>query len=236
MNNLIVTEFKDIRVLTTQQLAERYETDSQVITNNFNRNKDRYQEGKHYIALEGNEKREFLNLTQIDLGSTKKAKTLYLWTSKGCLLHAKSVGTDKAWEVYEELIDTYFSIQEVKKLSHEEIMRIQLNMVDNHEERIEKLENNMTIDHGQAQDLKQAGAKRIIDLCGGKNSAAYKEVGRKIFAELWHDFKEYFHINSYRNTLTSKFDEAIAYVENWTPSNNTLILIRNCNSQIHLVV
>lgn len=53
MNELQITEYKNIRVLTTQQIAEAYGTDTRVISNNFNRNKDRYVEGKHYICLEG---------------------------------------------------------------------------------------------------------------------------------------------------------------------------------------
>lgn len=61
MNNLTVTEYQDIRVLTTQQIAGAYETETKVISNNFNRNKDRYEEGKHFICLEGEEKREFVN-------------------------------------------------------------------------------------------------------------------------------------------------------------------------------
>ena len=37
MNDLTVTEYRDIRVLTTQQIADAYGTDAQVVTNNFNR-------------------------------------------------------------------------------------------------------------------------------------------------------------------------------------------------------
>lgn len=44
MNNLQITEYKNIRVLTTQQIAEAYGTDSRVISNNYNRNKERYVE------------------------------------------------------------------------------------------------------------------------------------------------------------------------------------------------
>lgn len=110
--NLQVVETNNQRVLTTAQIAEQYGTDARIITNNFNRNKKRYTEGKHYFALEGEEKKAFLNLTQIDLGSAKNAKTLYLWTEKGALLHAKSLNTDQAWQAYEVLVDTYFSVRE----------------------------------------------------------------------------------------------------------------------------
>lgn len=50
MNELQITEYKNIRVLTTQQIAEAYGSDTRVISNNFNRNKDRYVEGKEMIS------------------------------------------------------------------------------------------------------------------------------------------------------------------------------------------
>nr|WP_019292877.1 hypothetical protein [Lactococcus petauri] len=42
----------------------------------------------------------------------KFANQLYLWTEKGALLHAKSLGTDEAWDMYDILVDTYFKVQE----------------------------------------------------------------------------------------------------------------------------
>jgi phage anti-repressor protein len=34
---------------------------------------------------------------------------LYIWSERGVLLHAKSLNTDRAWAVYERLIDFYFN-------------------------------------------------------------------------------------------------------------------------------
>lgn len=102
-----ITEYRCQRVLTTQQIAEAYGTETDTITKNFNRNKDRYIAGKHYICLEGQELREFKTNGQIDL--SLKINKLYLWTEKGAFLHAKSLNTDKAWEVYDRLVDEYFS-------------------------------------------------------------------------------------------------------------------------------
>ena len=111
MNEIAITEYHDIRVLTTQQIAECYGTTKDTITKNFNRNKDRYIEGKHYITLEGDNKNDFLNQGQFDRG-LKNAKTLYLWTEKGAFLHAKSLNTDEAWEVYDRLVETYFKVKQ----------------------------------------------------------------------------------------------------------------------------
>ena len=40
----------------------------------------------------------------------KNLNKIYLWTESGALLHAKSLNTDKAWEVYDRLVETYFRI------------------------------------------------------------------------------------------------------------------------------
>lgn len=231
MNEIQIVEYNNIRVLTTQQVAEAYQTSTDTVTKNFNRNKDRYTEGKHYIALEGEKKNAFVDLGQIDRG-LKNAKTLYLWTQKGCLLHAKSLNTDIAWEVYDKLVDNYFA--PVKQLSQIDMMRIQLGMIDNHENRITKLENNMTIDYGQQRVLEDTVNKTVIDVLGGKESYAYEEIGRKVFAECNRDLKHYFNVNARNNVPKKRFDEAVEYAKNWKPCTNTMMLICSHNAQMRL--
>lgn len=113
MNELKIIEHKNQRVLLTSQLAESYGTTSKVISYNFNNNKERYVEGKHFIKLEGHDKKEFINRLEIQ-DSLKNAKTIYLWTERGAFLHAKSLNTDKAWEVYDSLVEHYFQSREAK--------------------------------------------------------------------------------------------------------------------------
>ena len=115
VNDLTVLEYKNQRILTTQQLAEAYETDAQVIINNFNRNKERYIPGKHFYLLDGEDLKAFRATNQIDL--SLNLNKLYLWTEKGALLHAKSLNTDKAWQVYEMLVENYFTAQKLPALS-----------------------------------------------------------------------------------------------------------------------
>lgn len=107
MNDLKPVEKNNERVLLTSQLAKSYGTTAKVITNNFSNNKGRYIEGKHFYCLKGDELREFKNKTE-NFGVAKNVNKLYLWTQKGALLHAKSLNTKKAWEVYDYLVDSYF--------------------------------------------------------------------------------------------------------------------------------
>lgn len=93
MNELQITELNGQRVLTTQQIADGYGTTNKVISNNFNNNRTRFEEGKHFILLVGEYLKEFLHSQ--NLGTQNKIRKLYLWTEKGALLHAKSLGTDE---------------------------------------------------------------------------------------------------------------------------------------------
>lgn len=137
MQSLFVIESRGQRVLTSAQIADCYNTTVDCIKQNFHANRNRYIEGKHYIALTGSELREFKNKVRISDPvknesknevriphpaeikaryqfdtQFKYAKSLYLWTEKGALLHAKSLNTDKAWEVYDYLVDFYFRAKE----------------------------------------------------------------------------------------------------------------------------
>lgn len=98
-------EVKGRRVLTTHQIAEAYKVKEVQISQNFKNNRERFIEGKHYIAISGDELKAFKN--QFEKIEVVKNRTshLYLWTEKGALLHAKSLNTDKAWEVYDYLVD-----------------------------------------------------------------------------------------------------------------------------------
>ena len=121
-----------------------------------------------------------------------------------------------------------------KPLTPQEMLRIQLGIIDNHEDRIADLEQNMTIDYGQQMVLGDTVSKVVIDALGGKESNAYKEIGKKVFAECNRDLKHYFNVNARNNVPKKKFDEAVDYVKNWQPCTNTRIKIQDYNAQISL--
>lgn len=129
INKLAPIEYNNQRILTSTQLAEFYGTNTDRISENFKRNQDRYIKGKHFYKLEGSEKQTFLNHTQIADGS-KNANAFYLWTEYGAFLHAKSLKTDNAWEVYEKLVDSYFTKKDFQKLTtNEKFLQLAQNAV-----------------------------------------------------------------------------------------------------------
>ena len=121
-----------------------------------------------------------------------------------------------------------------RPMTPEEMMRVQLGMIDNIGDRVSKLENTMNIDYGQQRVLEREVAKAVIDALGGKDSNAYHEIGKKVFAECNHDVKDFFNVNSRNNIPRLKFDNAVEYIRNWEPCTNTRMLIKECNAQLNM--
>lgn len=111
MDKLIPAEFKNQRIITTKQLAEVYQTTEGNISNNFNNNIEHFENEKHYFLLQGEELREFKR-NSYDIGIAPNVNKLYLWTERGANRHCKILDTDKAWEQFDNLEETYFRTKE----------------------------------------------------------------------------------------------------------------------------
>lgn len=115
----------------------------------------------------------------------------------------------------------------------EQIQVIATGFLD-HEERLNRLENTMTIDYAQQESIRDLVSSVVIAHLGGKESNAYKEIGKKVFAECNRDIKTYFAVNARNNIPKLRFEEAMEYVRNWHPCTNTVMMIRDCNAQMSI--
>lgn len=222
MNELQITEYKNIRVLTTQQIAEAYGSDTRVISNNFNRNKDRYVEGKHYICLEGDELKDFKTNHQFDESS--RINKLYLWTEKGAFLHAKSLNTDTAWEVYDRLVDNYFEKPKAVPMTTDQ--KIQLLAQGNVEltERIDKVDKDlqefkadMPLLALECQRITRAKNQKVVPLMGGKSAPAYKNKSlmHKVYSDVDAQLRREFGVNTYKAIKRNQCDLAVKIIEDY---------------------
>ena len=110
MNELTVLEHNSIRVMTTEQLAEAYGCAPKQIQQNFSNNRVRFIAGKHFFVLEGQDLQTFrLQVENIELQISPKTRHLYLWTERGAARHSKMLGTERAWDVFDELEESYFN-------------------------------------------------------------------------------------------------------------------------------
>ena len=238
MNELAVTEYKEIRVLTTQQIADAYGTDSKTISYNFNHNKDRYTEGKHFILLEGDDLRAFREIHDLPSNLNK----LYLWTEKGAFLHAKSLNTDKAWEVYDHLVDTYFNRKKPLTTAEQIKLIAQGNMelgerVDKVEDKLSNLENDTPLYGCEIDEVQKHVRKKGVEVLGGKDSEAYRDgsVRSQVYSDIYNQLKrEYGCVSSYKSIKRKYVDAVHVFIDRYEPPTALLEQIRDCNAQVRI--
>lgn len=185
MNELKIIEHEGIRVLTTQQLAEVYGTETANIKMNFKNNKDRFVEGRDYFCLKGNELKEFKNYVNDIYLVNKRTPSLYLWTERGANRHSKILDTDRAWQQFDILEETYFK---VKALSPIQLLKLQNQALVEVDERvsiaekdIRDLKENKLLNPGEYNFLNHQVRKRVktikevrkLNLSSKQNSKIY---------------------------------------------------------------
>lgn len=103
IDKLPITTHCNIPVMTTEMLADLYGTEPKLIRQNYQRNANRFVDGKHCYKLIGDELRAFKNEASqrglVNISPT--VSHLFLWTGRGAARHAKMLETDQAWEVFE---------------------------------------------------------------------------------------------------------------------------------------
>ena len=236
MNTLTVIERENKRVMTTAVLADEYGTTEKVISNNFNNNKIRYEEGKHYFCLEGNELKKFKSESE-NLGIAPNLNKLYLWTEKGAFLHAKSLNTDRAWEIYDVLVDTYFKKQDViKPLSSIEIMELSIkaikdvdNKVDAVNEDLQSFKLDLPLLGVECDRITYAVRSKGVKCLGGKESPAYKDksLRGKVYSDIHRELKRQFGLSSYKGIKRNQCDLAVEIINNYELPHILSIELKN---------
>lgn len=108
--------------------------------------------------------------------------------------------------------------------------------VDALEEKVSDLEKSTTIDSSQQYTLERIAKTTVISALGGIDSRAYQLMSRKLFSNIWRDYKKYFKLGSYRDTLKTDYENAKNYLESWSPEVNTSLKIKEYNSQLSMVL
>jgi len=220
INQITPIESNNQRVLTTAQIAEAYGTTTATITKNFSRNKERFQEGKHYHVLKGALLQSFRATCQFVM-LPLNVHTLYLWTESGALLHAKSLNTNKAWDVYMYLVDFYFRhrVEELQEAltKADKLCEVTFDRIAELKGQVADLIRTSTVAVGEQEQLRRAARSNILALFGGKNTVSYRLYARRVYKTLWREYRKHFRLDSYRNTPEYRFNEGLNFIKAWEP-------------------
>lgn len=236
-------------VITTAQLAEIYETTPKNITKNFQRNKDRFEVGKHYFVLQGEELREFMTVAP-ERCLPPSTSIAYLWTRRGASRHCKILGTDKAWEQFDYLEENYFDRKpmlpdlsnpmKLLELHYEAIKQADkkadtaLDRTDRLEQRFNRFENDLPLLPEEADSVSRAVKKRVVEVLGGKSSNAYhdKSISQTAFIDAYRNLKRNFAVTTYKAIKRKQVDVALRIAMEYEPPLFLETQIRDCNAQM----
>lgn len=241
MNELKVIEHKEVRVLTTQQLAEVYETQPDNIKMNFKRNKERFVEGRDYYLLKGGELKEFKNLVTNSNLVDKRTPQLYLWTERGANRHSKILDTDKAWQQFDVLEETYFRAKQNKVIDMSNpmnVLRVMFGAMDNLETnvklintRIDNIEKDKNISQSEYSEIGTLVSKRINTVIKNEQLVVTRKQRQKLIQEFNHDIAIITHTKHRNQIKKSDYHKVLDFINDWQPSRATIIGILGYEQQ-----
>ena len=234
--DLSVKEFKGQRVVTFKDIDMLHERVEGTARKNFGNNKKHFILGEDYIVIKPSDVNNF----PIPINNAG----LTLITESGYLMLVKSLQDDLAWKVQRELVNNYFRVKDIvqaKVLSTEEMLELQFKYAKEVKEKVEKvdervttLEERMTIETGAQKTLQDLVNNKVIAVLGGKDTPAYRELGKKAFRQCWKNFKDILQVASYKDTPVKDFDFAKKVIIDWQPNRELELMIRGCNAQIRM--
>lgn len=213
----------------------------------INNNRKRFKDNVDVIDVKA---RQEFAIHLVDSGiitrnAINAANNIYLLSERGYAKLLKVFEDDLAWDKYDELLDGYFQMRdeqrETEPKTQAEIIAALAQQNVAHEKqykvldgRVGTLEDTMRIDGSQEQKINRKGRRKVMESLGGGRSKAYQEISRKVFSNFWGEFNRYFEIPRYGELPRIQFDEAIHFIEEWSPNTSMRLEINTLNGQQHM--
>ena len=234
-----IIEFNNQRLLTTDQLAAFYETSPTRIKQNFGYNKEKFIEGKHYYFLQGDELREFKDRVGNSDLVGKNARSLLLYTKQGASRHSKMLGTDRAWDMFDELEETYFNVQQQMQLpsSPRELLQLviagneETNLrIDDVDKRVKQIEENKLITNEDVGTIARSVSKKVNQIC--REQHLDQQAKTLLFMDINGSVKRAFDAPNRGRIKDKDFIDVLKFIDDWQPSAVTKHEIKKLQSEL----
>ena len=163
----------------------------------------------------------------------------FLLTKKGCELYSTRMTGEKGTQFAVAYIDRFNKMENhIKGQAPTNNTKLLLETALKHEEEIEEiktdvsyLKDSMRVSGVEEKHLQDKGKKAVMNAVGGYKSNAYKKISRKVFSEIWRDFKNHFIIPRYNELPKKRYEDGMKFLDMWQPSTSLRIEIQELNNQ-----
>lgn len=112
-NAVHVIEWNNQRVITTREIAIHHNMQVKIINQKFRRNQKHFTENKDYYVVATEYLRSQMATT---ISSMDRSDEVYLFTESGYMKFVKTINDDKAWTIYNQLVEYYFVIKNLNTI------------------------------------------------------------------------------------------------------------------------
>lgn len=209
----------------------------------INRNIKRFKDSIDVIDLKENNFAIFLKDSGFNQAQINASKNIYLLSERGYSKLLKILEDDKAWEVYEELVDNYFNMRsEQKRLpnTREAIQQLLLQgveevnqRVDVMEERLSNVEENAKLDTGDYNVISKRVKKRVYEVARayGLNVKQSKLLS-PLFKDINGGIKRIANVDARTQLCKKHYHMVMDYINDWEPATATRYEIKQMKLDI----
>lgn len=231
MNKLINILNQDGQlVVTSRQIAEDFDK----------RHSDVLEKIEELIKTENSVMTMFIE-SSYKAGTGKDYKE-YLITRDGFSLLVMGFTGAKALSWKLKYIEAFNKMEKTireqsKPLSAMDQLRLQYQVIEEHEERVTKIESQLErleVNPSQRKAIQNARHRRVSELLGGKKTIAYKDSSfrAKVYSEMGRAFNNYFDVPAYDCTPKNRFKEALELIESYNLSVDLSMELKRINNQV----
>lgn len=170
----------------------------------------------------------------------KQEYPMFYMNRDGFTLLAMGFTGKKAMEFKLKFIDAFNEMENYIKSQQQPIGDLELALraalenttkIKKIETDVNMLKDSMRIDSNQEHHLRALVNAQALKTLGGKEAFAYKKLSRKVYSEIWRDFKNHFRLPRYGDLPRKSFDEGLEFIRMWRPSTSLAMEIKAANRQ-----
>ena len=240
MNNLVQAVNEEIVTMTSLEVVE--------LINNFRKEEGNEVLKRHDVLLRDIDNEiEALKSLKIDAHNFVETSYKDTWNrDKRCyqmnksgimqMLNKESALVRYKTQQYIENLENRLK-QPAKALSAMELLKLQYQALESHEQRFEKIEerlDSLEINPHQKRAIQKAKSKRVLELLGGRKSVAYKNASlrAKVYADMGRQYNNYFDISEYAYTPRNRFKEALELISSYNLNVELSMEVKQLSNQL----
>lgn len=233
---------EDKKAMTVKDIAGIHETTVKRINEVINNNSQRFIDGVDIIDLKNKVVlNDLVEEFGFDAHSVRMSKNIYILSERGYAKLLKILEDDTAWEIYDELVDNYFSMREQIKIptSNRELILLALEgneetnqRIDKIDERLVDIEENKLITTEDKGTIDRAVRKKVYQIC--KEQHLGQNAKGMLYQDLGSSIKQLFNVPNRGRIKDKDFRKALNFINSWEPSSVTKERINQIQTELEM--